>query len=721
MAIPGLSGARKILTITSTAGTDALLMLGMKGQERLGRLPRFELDMVSGVDMLGKPKDIDLHALIGTRATVKLELDGMVPMQRYWDGYIVRAERGERHGRFVRYTAVLRPWLWFMTRTRNSRVFQSMTVKDILAKVLGEYSPGAHEMRLLMPKYPTLDYCVQHNETDFDFVSRLMERFGIYYFFEHTSSKHTMVLVDLTITHKPKQNPMPIFWSGALKQGQSVTDWKAYEEVRSQKVVISDYDYLGSSTAIKAEKAATSPPAKVGKMEFFEHSPGVVQNSQKDKAAMLLMEPADAAKVLIEEQNSLQAAYSGLTNQRDMAVGATFILADLQDPAENGMYLMVDAKYSMTFAQHEAVEDLKGIDHNREGFRCDFIAINSLKGTFRPERSTPRPRIYGPQTAIVVGAAGNEIETDTQGRIKVQFRWDREGKKDANSSCWLRVATPWAGKGFGMFALPRVGHEVVVSFLEGDPDRPLVTGSVYNDQNMMAWKMPDNATFSGVVTRSSKGGKDANCNEIRFEDKKDNEYIWIQAEKNFYRHVKGDAFDFVEKNDSVRIGEIRKVAIGKSLYTDIKEETMTHVGKDLHLTVGADMLVNVKTAHDMKIGKDWSLKVGGNAGIDVTGKTDWKSGKDISFATGTAQFSIKGLDIVIEASKSITLKAGGSTITIGGPGVTIDGALVKLNCGGSGGSAKSASPKAAAEAKKDKSDELTKSAYTDKFKDPNAK
>ncbi len=723
MAIPGLSGARKILTIKTTKGDDELLMLAMTGTERMGRLPKYELDMVSSVDMMGSPKTIDLHALIGSRVTVSMELDTMIPGQkRHFNGFIIRAERGEKMGRFVRHSAVMRPWPWFMTRTRKNRVFQKVSVKDILTKVLGEYSSD-HSLRSLgVPPYPTMDYCIQYNETDFDFVSRLMERFGIYYYFEHTDSKHTMVMADMPISpicHLPKQDPLPVFWSNTLAQGQTITNWRKYEEVRSQKVVVTDYDYLGSATKIEAEKAATGAPSKLGKAEVYELPAGVVQNSQKDKAGMLMTETADAAKLLLESETSLQAGFQGLTNQRDMTVGATFLIANTPDLTEMvSPYLMIEARMSLCFAQHEAIDDLKPLNLRRDGYRCEFIAIDSLKGTFRSERSTPKPVIAGPQTAIVVGSSGNEIETDKHGRVKVQFRWDREGKKDQDSSCWLRVAQPWAGKGFGMFTLPRVGHEVVVSFLDGDPDRPLVTGSVYNDVNTIAWKLPDNATFSGIVTRSSKGGEAANCNELRFEDKKDNEYIWLQAEKNFYRHVKNDAFDFVEKNESIQIGETRKVAIGKSLYTDIKEETMTHIGKDMHLTVDADMLVNIKAAHEVKIGKDWKVEVGADAGIEVKGKTHLKSTGDIAIAAGSASVNFIGLDIVIEGKKSITLKAGGSTITIGGPGVTIDGALVKLNCGGSGGSAKDASPKAPAESKKDKSDELTKKDYTDTFKDP---
>ncbi|MFN0184894.1 MAG: type VI secretion system Vgr family protein [Aquabacterium sp.] len=722
MAIPGLSGARQILTVSTDAGSDKLLMLGMTGTERLGRLPEYTLDMVSNVNALtGSPETIDLHALVGTKATVTLRIDSVTEMKRHWNGYVTRIQRGENFGRFVRHSATVRPWPYFMTQRRNSKIFQNKTPKDILTEVFGEYSGCEHEFRGMLPTYPTLDYCVQYDETDFNFVSRLMERFGMYYFFEHTETSHKMVVVDLNIVHLPKQIPLPVPWANSLKQSNAITSWSKFEEARAQKAVIGDYDYLASTTAIKAEKAASGGTAKVGKSELFEHSALVVQNSQKDKVTTF-MPPIDpkaaAAKVVLEEAQSLQAAYSGLTNVRDVACGATFIYADPGTPADNGMYLVVEARYKMTFADHEGNDDISKAGVKPEGFRCQFICINSTSGSFKPERITPRPRIAGPQTAVVIGAAGNEIDTDKHGRIKVQFHWDRLGDKTLAAGCWVRVAQPWAGKGFGFFALPRIGHEVVVSFIDGDPDKPLVTGSVYNDTNTMTWKMADFATCTGIVTRSTKGGSETNFNELRFEDKKGSEYIWVRAEKDFYRHVKNDAFDFVEKNETVRIKVDRKTSIGGNDYTYVGKEVKTEVKADLHLTVHNDTLVNIKNVANLKVAKDLSTKIGGDWGADVTGKLAIKTTGDTAISA-TGGLDMKGMTVAIQGASGIKLVSGAASITLGPGGVTIDGAMVKINCGGSGGSAKAASPKAPAEATTFK--DLTEGKYEDQFKDPMTK
>jgi type VI secretion system secreted protein VgrG len=321
------------------------------------------------------------------------------------------------------------------------------------------------------------------------------------------------------------------------------------------------------------------------------------------------------------------------------------------------------------------------------------MVIKKTSGIFRPERSTPRPVAYGPETALVTGASGNEIETDKHGRIKIQFFWDRLGKKDQTSSCWVRIATPWAGKGFGAFGLPRVGHEVVVSFLGGNPDRPLITGSVYNDVNLPPWEMPKHKTVSGVKSQSSKGGSADTNNELRFDDEKDKEYIWLQAQKDFYRHVTNDAFDLIDKNETVKVTEIRKAFVGKSQFVEIGEDSQTKITKDLHLDVGGDQIIKIAGANQLQVGKAFDLKIGGALGFKVTGAVGIK-------ADGA---------VVIDAPSGITLKCGGSTVNLSSAGVDIVGTMVKINSGGGGGSA---SPGTPADPKK------PEALKDDDFKDP---
>jgi type VI secretion system secreted protein VgrG len=691
MAIGGLGGSDDSVLSIKTGDTK-FLVIRATGTERLGRLPEFAIDVVGDLDK-GKIKDIDLNDLMGIGATLTMNVQDT---KRYFGGHIVRVERGDRHGRYQSYRLTVRPWLWFLTRTKNYRVFQEKDVKDIIEEVLKDYSGAKKEFRL-NATYVKRDYCVQYNETDFDFLSRLMEEEGIYYFFEHGESDHTMVMIDKMMSHKSKKGEGPIHWATDLKYESTIVDWRTQEDARSAKVVVADHDYLATTTKIEANKPATKEAKKkIGKMEVYDYPTDVVQNSVKEETKPSTAAATARAGVRIEELTSMQVVASGTTNERDVAAGATFKLDKCPWDDDNTDYLVVSAKYDMEFAQHEAVQDLKDMQRRGHGFEATLLAIRKDKGIFRPERSTPRPIVPGPETALVVGASGNEIETDKHGRIKIQFFWDRLGKNDQTSSCFVRVATAWAGKGFGAFALPRVGNEVVVSFLGGNPDRPLVTGSVYNDANLPPWEMPKHKTVSGVKTQSTKGGSATTNNELRFEDEKDKEYIWLQAQKDFYRHVTNDAFDLIDKNETVKVTEIRKAFVGKSQFVEIGEDWQTKVAKDLHLDIGGDQIIKIAGANQLQVGKAYDMKIGGDLGFDVTGAVGIK-------ASGA---------VVIDAPSGITLKCGGSTVNLSSAGVDIVGSMVKINSGGGGGSA---SPGKPADPKK------PEALKDDDFKDPMTK
>jgi type VI secretion system secreted protein VgrG len=492
----------------------------------------------------------------------------------------------------------------------------------------------------------------------------------------------------------------------------------------------------------------------MGKIEWYEHPALVVQNSVKPETKDASTDATNRAKVRMGELVSLHSSVTGASNARDMAVGVTFKLDKAPTDGDNKEYLLVAAIYHLDFAHHEAVDEQdKTSEH--EGFRCEFLAMPTGAGgglmsmamgasastpQYRSPRSAIKPIIAGPQTAIVVCASGNEIETDKHGRIKVQFHWDRDGKKDENSSCWVRVAQPWAGKGYGMFGLPRKGHEVVVQFLDGDPDRPLVTGSVYNNVNVPAWKLPDQATVSGVKTQSSKEGSDKLANELRFDDKKGSEYIWFHAEKDFHRLVEHDAFDWVGNNESVKVVLTRKEVIGENWFMDITKDVMHNMGKDLHVNVAGDIFYTGAATYQLKLDKDYSAKVGGDFGFDIGGKTQLKSMGDIALQSTSGKLSLKAGDagdllaegmtikikgattVAIEGGVQVSLKAGGSFVDIGPSGVSIVGAMVMINSGGAAGSAGpalAASPTAPTEAKKE--DTITaakKTDYNKTFDDP---
>jgi type VI secretion system secreted protein VgrG len=711
-----LGDTHQVLKIKTPAiGDDKLLVLRVEGREFLGRMPEYKVDLVGNVDMLGSAEDIEFDKILGSRANLAMELPGDDD-KRHFDAFVIRIQRGERHGRYETFNIQLRPWLWFLTRRKNSRVFQAQSIKDILTKIFGEYSSGsAHDFRI-EATLPKLDYCIQYNETDFDFVSRLLEEAGICYFFEHTDSKHTMVMVDAMAKHKKMPgDAAKIKWSNVLRGEEvSATNWFGAKEVRSTKAVAQDHDYLDSATKIQEKKEVETPlKNKMGEMEVYEFPANVVQNQIKPEKQPSTTAATQKALVMAETLQSMQMMYTGTTNARHITTGATFELTEeggllgaamgalfgKSDPKRAGKYLVVGANYRIEFAQHEAIESaLNTSKKRRDGFLCDVVCVNSEGVNFRPERVTPRPVMYGPQTAIVVGASGNEIETDKHGRVKVQFTWDREGKKDENSSCWIRVAQPHAGKGFGFWSVPRVGQEVVVSFLGGNPDRPLITGSVYNDLNTIAYELPKLATVSGWRTMSTKQGATDTYNELRFDDAKEKEYLWVQAQKDYYRNVKKNVFDMVGENETLKVKMTRKEVIGENAYLDVGKDVMQNIGKDLHTKVAGDVFLTGAATYQLKIQKEMSVEVGSDLGIAA------KSGK----------VQIKaGADIVIEAQTKITLTAGGSSIVIGPSGVTIDGAMVKVNSGGGGGAA---SPKAPTDAKT--FEELTKSEYDKQFEDP---
>ena len=762
MGIPGL-GIDPILTLKTEKD---FLVIGMTGHEHLGRMFEYTLALAGTLDMLGDPAFIDIHALMGTQATLKMKVGAD---ERYFDGYVTRMARAEMRGRYQTYTMTVRPWLWFATQTKDSYVFQGQSVKDIITTCLTTYSSNFDWRLDDESVYTSLDYCVQYGETDFDFVSRLMEEVGIYYFFEHAEGKHTMVLIDKMAKHKSRGDTSAINWANAMQAAATVTDWHVQEDARSVKSSLSEYDYLAPSTLVEGdnEPDPPTPPSAGGLMgavsslmgaagaggwttlgpaEWYEHPALVVQNSASPDPQTT---GADAAKqraaVRMDELMSLYSSVAGKTNARDLGTGMTFTLKGTPVSSDEQDYLMAAAFYQLDFSDLESIADFKDASHRHEGYRCDFVGLSTTAPTYRMPRVTHKPVVAGVQTAIVVGSSGNEIETDKYGRIKVQFFWDRIGSNDEKSSCWVRVAQPWAGAGYGMFSLPRVGHEVVVQFVDGDPDRPLVTGSVYNHDNTVAWKLPDHSTFSGIKTQSSKGGTADNANELRFEDKKDSEYIWLNAEKDFYRIVENDAFDHIGNNENVKVVLTRKEVIGENWFMDITKDVMHNMGKDLHVNVAGDIFYTGGATFQLKLTKDFNAQMDGDLGIDVGGKTQLKAqqdiviqsvkgkvslksgdtpttGSDVMIQGGT--ISIKGASIVLEATSAITLKVGGSVVNVGTSSVDIVGPMVNINSGGGGGSATDApkaSPDAPTAAKNEDSIAAPESDdYEELFKDPTA-
>ena len=465
-------------SMSLTAGLSVL------GEAELGLMsPRHDL---SPEDLLGKP------------VSVKIALrDGEI---RHVNGYVTRFATAPSRGRHHGYQATVRPWLWFLTRTSDCRIFQELSVPDIVKQVFEDHSVANFEFKLFR-SYRRWVYCVQYRESDFNFVARLLEHEGIYWYFEHTEGEHKLVLVDSQSAHDaaPGYESLPYFENArsAPPDSEYVSQWDFARAVKTGKVVLTSYDFERPSTDLAVDKAR-SRSYDLSDQEMFDFQGDYLQTADGTQLAEDRLDEAQSRFQL------LQAA----SNAQGVQVGRLLRLEQHPRDDQNAEYLVTSIKLLAQVATQES-----GVGGG--SFQCGFSAIPSSQ-QYRPRRRTPKPFMQGPQSAVVTGPAGEEIHTDKYGRVKVQFHWDRYGQNDDKSSCWLRVSHPWAGKNFGAIHIPRIGQEVIVDFLEGDPDQPLVTGRVYNAEQMPPWDLPANATQTGILTRSSTGGGYANANAIRF-------------------------------------------------------------------------------------------------------------------------------------------------------------------------------------------------------------
>jgi type VI secretion system secreted protein VgrG len=652
------------MTIKTDLGPDALLLVGFSGQEGMSQLFGFTLDLIST-----NLTDIPFDKLIGQRATVSLELPQSE--KRFFNGIVRRFSQGQRDEAFTHYRMEIVPKFWLLTKKAQSRIFQQMTVPDILKEVL----KGLDVTYEIQGTFAPREYCAQYRETDFNFASRLMEEEGIYYFFRHTDGRHEMVVANTPQSNPDLSKPNLIFEeeSGGNKPEDRVHSWEKEQELRSGKVTLWDHCFELPHKHLEAEKPIMET-VKVGrvdhklkladndKLEQYDY-PGRyaqrfdgVNKSGGDQPAQLQKVFQDNARTVgirMQEEAVPSVAVRASSNCRQLIAGHKFTLQ---------RHYNADGKYLLTSVQHSVMQSANFTSGGGEFNYANAFTCIPADVPFRPVRATPIPRVGGCQTAVVVGPAGEEIFTDKYGRVKVQFHWDRAGKNNADSSCWIRVGTLWAGKQWGVIHIPRIGQEVVVDFLEGDPDRPLIIGSVYNAEMMPPYTLPANKTQSGVKSRSSLSGGPDNFNEIRFEDKKGSEQVFVHAEKDSRFETENDRSEWVGHDEEVKVDNNRT----------------RNVGKDEKITIGANQTE--------KVGKDRSINVGTNDTLKVGSKILIDAGSEITIQTGASKIvmkqdgtiDIKGISITINGQKSIDNK--GALITSEASGIhTIKGALVKIN------------------------------------------
>ena len=619
----------RLVDIVTPLG-DALWFRQMTGTEALS-LP-FELDVV----MHSKSSGLSAKAVLGKPITLKVATE-KPGVQRYFNGICTRFGSAGREGEHLIYTAKLRPWLWLASRRSDCKIFQKMKVPDIISEVLSRY--GYPLTKKLTKAYRTWEYCVQYQETDMNFVMRLMEHEGIYFYFEHTDGVHTMMLADDMSCHSPMAGKSTIKYFGldaaAVADEEHINSWLVREEVDPGEYFSDDYDFEHPKADLKIKR--TNPLGHShDAYQRYQWPGGYVEHGDGETYAGVRLDTLEA------EHERTQAH----TNLRTMAPGYRFTLARCPRSDQNREYLALAATYY--FRDNARMSAGSGA-----GDADWSITVTSQPTVmpYKPQPSTPKPRTHGPQTALVVGPKGEEIHTDKYGRIKVQFYWDRVGTKDENSSCWIRVATPWAGEKWGMIHIPRIGQEVVVDFIGGDPDYPLVTGSVYNADQMPPYALPDNKTASGVKSRSTKGGGATDFNEIRMEDKKGEEQLYVHAQRNLDT--------VVEANETRVVGNDRKTRIGNDDDRFVKND-------DRHVVEG-NQTHQIRGNQTTKVHGNQDNTVDGNQSNVVHGNRIQSVDGDQKDETGGHHQETVGGDhsLSVDGSQSNTIQSDQTNLVMG--------------------------------------------------------
>lgn len=659
MSSPAFVQGTRHFTLTTPLGADKFIVKSFQGEEQVSGLFHYRLELLS------EDGSIDFSQIVGKRVTLTTELPGGSD-QQYMNGVVGRFTQAGKSVRFTTYFADVYPWLWLLTMNSDHQIFQNKTALEIIKKVFSDL--GFTDFKDSTTKtYNSREFCVQYGESAFNFVSRLMESEGIFYFFDHSSSTHTMVLADDSSAYLSMPGLATV---QASPSGRSWETSDAIVECNVQQQVIvgqyksDDYNFTTPSTDLLATASGDDTSRSV-----YEYPGEYTTASDGETVTSLRLDALQAPGKLLK----------GNSQCRAFRAGAKFTLANHYRSDANSSYVLSSVTQNGDQDQYS---------NSFEAFPSDAV--------FHPPQITPKPKVIGSQTALVVGKSGEEIWTDEYGRIKVKFYWDQSSASDETSSCWIRVMQGWAGKAWGSIYIPRIGQEVVVSFLDGNPDRPLVTGCVFNAQQTVPYTLPDEQTKSTVKTNSSKGG--SGFNEFRFEDKAGSEEIFMQAQK--------DMNITVLNNLTTTVTNARSTTVSKSddsLVVDKGNRSIAvNTGNETHSVKGTrDLTVTGNETHTDKadftqnVSGNFTLKVSGNISIEASGSVSIKSGTSFDINAGTALSSKSGTSLTNEAGTSLTNKAGTSmdneanvSITskanashdVESSGIlTLKGSLVKIN------------------------------------------
>ncbi|MFL9871321.1 type VI secretion system Vgr family protein [Paraburkholderia megapolitana] len=620
-SIVGLQNSRLFTLNTPLSGRSQLLVNDFSCSDELSQLYRMELGLVS------QDPSIQLKQLIAQQVCVELQVtDGST---RYFNGYVTRFIHLGTDGGLATYSASVRPWLWMLGRRFDTRIFQDKNVEDILSDVFSQYSKlASYEFRLRKELKP-YSYCTQYRESDLNFVRRLLEQEGLYFFFEHTKDGHKLIVTDDSQSAKAIDGAASLRYATRemLDDENVVTSWRADRQLESGRVSMKTFDYKAPGARRYVSADTTTNQGDAERYEIYDYV-GLHGFDSTDRGEEL-------TKFRLEALEASEKVFIGESNCRTLAPGRYFELTGHYDHDSSDQD---DNQFLILSVSHHGTNNYQSHDGTAT-YSSSFVCIRK-KIPFRPTLAAPRPMIAGPQTAIVVGPKGEEIYTDAMGRVKLQFHWDRLGQRDQRSSCWIRVGQPWASGGFGAIQIPRVGDEVIVSFLDGNPDRPIVISSVFNSQNMPPWKLPDNATQSGMLSRSMKGGS-GNANAIRFEDKQGEEELWLQAERDMRTEVENDEMHVVTHD--------HRWAVGNDHTLNIKHDHVSNTGNDQTVCVGNGFSV---TVGGLPAGDAPPPPIpAGNYLLNVTEQVVIQCGKSSITMTKDGVIRLEGVQIVEHASE----------------------------------------------------------------------
>ena len=683
------------ISLTTPLGPHVLVVESLSGSEGLSQPFQFELALVS------EQHDIQFDKIIGQRVSLQLDIIDGLPVQRHINGFVARFRQEHSDRVLTHYTATVVPWLWFLSRSADCRIFQEKTPPEIIKQVFTDRGMSDFEDKLV-GDFPKLTYCVQYRERDIDFVSRLMEEFGITYFFKHSKDRHVLVLANAKSSHEALPNQPRVRYKEDAHTGTMadaaglVTGLYLEQEVNPGKYTHTDYNFEQPKADLMA---ATPTNLKAGGNDAFEvyDYPGrYPELGRGDAMSRLRMEEHEATKWIAHGRGTC----------RDFVAGYCFDLAGHPRKDTNGNYLLVQVWHNARSGEAGGAGAL--------AYSNEFAMIRS-EVPFRPSQRTPKPIVRGPQTGVVVGPKGEEIHTDKHGRVKVHFHWDREGKRDENSSCWVRVSQQWAGAGFGGMCIPRIGQEVIVSFLEGDPDQPIIVGRVYNADQMPPFALPGKKSVSGIKSNSTPGG--GGSNELHLDDTKGSESVYLHAQKDYTTLVENNMATTVkvDQTSTVKGKQTETVTGDQTLTVETGNQTISVNTGNQTITVksGAQSIavdaggasLTAKTNREVKVpggpysvtaNSDVSLKsdtatLSGTAKGNVTMKSETA---DIFVLAPAGRAVVEAPTIEIKGTTKIILTVGGSSIEMTPAEIkiksakitseaqgehTIKGAIVKLN------------------------------------------